>query len=98
MRTHGFILILLPLLVLVVSCSPPKEVNPPGTTEAGGSEELDRLTAGGVKPASDDTLLRSYQQGPDTINPITSSDNVSRLPFKCRCTKALAEADYERSG
>ena len=52
-----------------------------------------KLTAGGVKPAANDTLLRSYQQGPDTINPITANDSVSRV-FQMQVYENLADADF----
>lgn len=51
------------------------------------------LTLAGVKPAADDTLLLSYPQGPDTINPITSSDNVSDA-FQRQVYESLAMMDF----
>lgn len=94
MRTHGIVLFILPLVVLIASCAPPKDTKDTRTTEATAPKKSDQLTAGGVKPASDDTLLRAYQQGPDTINPITANDNVSRV-FQMQVYESLAEADFE---
>ncbi|HTU24182.1 MAG TPA: hypothetical protein VMF30_02220, partial [Pirellulales bacterium] len=36
------------------------------------------LTAAGVKPATDDTLLFSYPDDPDTLNVVTSHDTTSQ--------------------
>ncbi len=59
-----------------------------------GGEPVSReLTLGGVKPAANDTLLLSYSQGPDTINPITSSDNVSNA-FQMQVYESLATTDF----
>ena len=54
----------------------------------------DKLTAAGVKPAADDTLLAYYSQDPDTINGITANDNVSNA-FQMNVYESLGETDFK---
>ena len=66
---------------------------PASVTTAEGASDRPELTAGGVKPAKDDTLLVSYPQGPDTINGVTASDTVS-LAFQRQVYEHLGEIDF----
>jgi ABC-type transport system substrate-binding protein len=51
------------------------------------------LTRGGKKPAANDTLVLSYPDDPDTVNPITSNDTVSEA-FQRLVYESLADRKY----
>lgn len=62
--------------------------------EGDPSGKIDRtVTRSGAKPAENDVLLLSYAQDPDTLNPITGSDNVSEA-FQSRILDSLANTDF----
>jgi ABC-type transport system substrate-binding protein len=77
------------LIVAVVGCwtsTPDKDGTSSGTetgndkNSQGGADkatEKSQLTAGGVEPAKDDTLITYYPDDPDTLNLVNASDNVS---------------------
>lgn len=50
------------------------------------------LSESGKTPAADDTLLQYYPSDPDTVNPITSNDNVSN-DFQRWVYESLADQD-----
>ena len=51
------------------------------------------VTLGGKAPAENDTLLRSYPDDPDTVNPITSNDTVSEELFR-QVYESLADRKF----
>jgi len=63
----------------------------PNSGEQGAA--LERLTAGGVRPATEDVLLRAYPDDPNTLNPITASDTVSAA-FQQYVFETLAEKNW----
>ncbi len=68
--------------------SGPGPDSPPGTPGAGNG-----VSAGGVPCAQDDVLMLAYSNDPNTLNPITANDNVSRA-FHRQVFDSLAEPDY----
>lgn len=90
------------LVLAAVGCTSSKPEAPSGEKSgqaaAGGAAGentayLEKLTLGGVKPAASDTLLQAYPDDPDTLNPITSSDNVSEA-FQRQVCEYLAYRDF----
>jgi peptide/nickel transport system substrate-binding protein len=61
--------------------------------EVVAAPQAPKLTLGGVEPAKDDVLLRYYVDDPDTLNLITSSDNVSS-EFQRQVYDGLATREY----
>src|SRR5258707_827736 len=51
------------------------------------------ITRGGKRPAASDTLVLSYPDDPDTINPLTANDNVSEA-FQRLVYDYLADRKY----
>jgi peptide/nickel transport system substrate-binding protein len=51
------------------------------------------VTRGGQPPAKSDSLLRSYPDDPDTVNPLTANDNISE-EFQRLVYEQLAERKY----
>ncbi len=54
----------------------------------------DKLTLAGVKPAADDVLMLGYNDDPDTLNAITSSDTVSEA-FQRHVYETLANQSFK---
>ncbi|HEV2970856.1 MAG TPA: ABC transporter substrate-binding protein [Pirellulales bacterium] len=52
------------------------------------------ITRGGKPPAASDTLLLSYADDPDTVNPLTANDNVSEA-FQRLVYDYLADRKYD---
>src|SRR5690606_2534551 len=70
-----------------------REVATQETTRTNVTSYRDRETLGGVKPAEDDVLLLFYGDDPDTLNLVTSSDNVSAT-FQRPVYEYLARRQY----
>ena len=85
-------------MFVLSGCSPSDESAAPvaGTSTAETADQT-KLTAAGVAPAKDDTLLVSYPQDPDTINGITSSDTTSQA-FQREVYESLGEQDFTDPG
>lgn len=64
----------------------------PGATAASAAPDRSK-TMGGVAPARSDTLLFGYRNDPDSINPLTANDNVSR-EFQMWVYDTLADQKY----
>ncbi len=94
--TRGSIVLL--VVLGLVGCRPASEPatdnQKPAADSSAQAESpaMDRLTAGGVKPAKDDTLLLSYANDPDTINPLTANDTAS-FAFQRQVYESLAESE-----
>lgn len=102
LRGFCFICWGLTLAIGAAGCSSESEekANTPTTTksvsssDSGGKSSAtslqDKLTAGGVEPAKNDTLMLSYSNDPDTVNILTGSDTVSEA-FQRWVYEALAD-------
>jgi ABC-type transport system substrate-binding protein len=78
---------------LVAAAKAATSDGPVETAPGDAAAERPKLTAGEVEPAENDTLMMHYQQGPDTINPVTSSDTVANL-FQRHVYEGLCSGDF----
>lgn len=90
MNRRALLLVACPLLITLAACSGNKEDNPPPKNGGGQLPKNDLKTASGQEPAENDTLLLYYGDDPDTLNYLTSSDNVSTA-FQRLVYEPLAE-------
>ncbi len=64
-----------------------------GASNSGEQDSGGKLTAGGVEPAENDTLLLAYPNDPNTLNAITGSDTMSNA-FRRHVYEPLGQADF----
>jgi len=84
----------------LAGCGPPDNATNGGASGTNGEGSAaanltgDKLTAGGVEPAANDTLLLAYSNDPNTLNAITGSDTTSNS-FRRHVYEPLGQPDFE---